>query len=1852
MKKTLLVFLFAAYAAIFFARTHAAEPDVTMIPETGELQPSTTLEFRFKNPVVKADELGPAAQSPVVFDPELSGSFTWLSTRSGVFTPQGPLLLGTSWQARLSEGIPGTFSATVATPPFSVTKVGGNVGEKAQVPPNVGVNLAFNLPVALDPSFFKFVNAEGKEVAATLRVVTADDYFPVEPEAEDWNMRWKLAADPSAQTPEETAARIVVSPATPLPVAKGWRLLIQQGLPAEGGKIKLPQPFEIAVGEVPPFEVANVECRNYVNSGPTATVNFSENLAPDITDETAGRFFTVSPEVGQLDWEIVYNAVVLRGPFKLGQDYTLRIGDDVVSGAGQPLSGSRDVALSFKPVPPRLYLPELTMSQILGGRRLLPVRSVNLASLRVRAMLLSPDEAARALSAFEENRWKYSDEQPVPTDLFTGKTISDETIAVSKALVDQRVVTDLDWTRILGNRKAGTVYLEITGDPLAEVGGKKSAAQALVQLTDLGVLWSKAGDDLYAYVFSTATGKPVGGAALRLQNKEFETFARAESSVNGAAKFSYDQVPRWLVVQSGEDSCVLQMGPGAQTLPTGAWFSDWQPGNENRGSLRGAIFTDRPLYQPLETIRIKGYLRDVGEDGVKFAGGREVQLSLYDPEDNEIANAAATADAEGAFDSALMLPPGPTGRYRLSVAVDENTVASESVLIVEYQPDAFEVDVKLAKDFSAGSPAPTARIAGNYFFGGKVTDAEVRWSLRYFQTSFTPQGFDNFQFLTPSAGEENEAEGGKSLTLRGEGKITDGTALDISPVLPSPALAPFRGVLTAEVTDINQQTVSSTAEFTRESSDFYLGVNRGEEQVVQLGAEVPLQVVAVQPDGKPVSQPVEVKVEIFRWRYNVVRELGAGGAMTFRSDKIEEPVFAESARTLVATETQDGWSVGKAESASFKPQGLGHHRIRVTARDAGGREVASESSFYVSGDGETVWGYRNPYSIDLVPDKTSYSPGETAKILVQTPVGGEAMVNVQRGDAILRSMRIPLSGNAPVIEIPLEDKDAPNVTVTAVVLRGSNESPRKFPMPEFRFGSCTLAIEQPQRELRVTVVPEKTRVQPGDDVACVVEVRDHENKPVTGAGVTFYAVDDGVVSLVGFTRPDPGAVFLQPVPDRVLIGLNLADFLPEDPADLEFSNKGYLIGGGGADGPVALRDNFPGTACWLPSLVTGADGRVNARFTAPDALTRYRIVAVAAAGTDAFGSAESSVEIAKPLMLLPSLGQFANEGDDLLARAVIRNETGEDGEVEVTLAAPSGPQTKTLRVASGASAAADFALTFAQPGDIALEWTAKMSAKGNTFSDGAKTRLAVGSPMVKLKETYFTQLAAATNSLLDGVNPQLLEGRGDVDVTVANTRLVSLGEGARYLVQYPYGCAEQKVSSLVPWIVMPVLGPLMPGFARNPQEVKKVVDKTVYELFQLQRSDGGLGFWPGSSESSLFASAWAGVVLSMVANQEMQLPRGWNLLLDYLAKSLRGLSDDKSGVSLEDRALVAYALALAGRGEAAYHEELFRRRAELPRDARALLAVAIASSGGPREMSLQLLSEREPSPDDTSPFADAARERAIRLAAITLLEPKGKEIGPLVAEVLKLGSRERAFTTQNSAWTLLALAAYRDSVENRQKGPRNAEGNIIAGDRTEVFRVSEAKPASQANFAILPGAGASQKLVVDNPARAPLYGQTTFDVFPPLGEQPRQDRGFAVSRSYRKISADGSLAPADDLRVGDRVIVTLRVESTRPAHFVAIDDPLPSVLEAVNPEFVSRQSGESGPGGDNFWLSHCEVRSDRVLYFCDALPAGAHTFEYLARVRVAGKATAGATKAEAMYRPEKFGLGTIGRLTSQPALTK
>ena len=52
----------------------------------------------------------------------------------------------------------------------------------------------------------------------------------------------------------------------------------------------------------------------------------------------------------------------------------------------------------------------------------------------------------------------------------------------------------------------------------------------------------------------------------------------------------------------------------------------------------------------------------------------------------------------------------------------------------------------------------------------------------------------------------------------------------------------------------------------------------------------------------------------------------------------------------------------------------------------------------------------------------------------------------------------------------------------------------------------------------------------------------------------------------------------------------------------------------------------------------------------------------------------------------------------------------------------------------------------------------------------------------------------------------VVPGFGGLHVELASTALVGLGEGARYLVEYPYGCAEQRSSRALALMLAADLG--------------------------------------------------------------------------------------------------------------------------------------------------------------------------------------------------------------------------------------------------------------------------------------------------------------------------------------------------------------------------------------------------------------------------------------------------------------
>ena len=602
-------------AALFVAHVPAISappppPEIELINDSGEmLQPSSTLEFRFARPIVDRDQIsGAVAQSPIVFQPDLPGRFTWLSRRSGVFAPDNVPPLGVNYQVTARRGLKGAdgkgigekFRVVLRTPAFGTIAVHNGAGDKEDVDPRAKVQISFNSEVVEQgaAAIFKFVNDKGGKISSTVRYLTSEDETEESSDDErDWAARWREAKAP--ETPENGEGkrdkskrvfynRILVSPETILSAGKTWRLEMAAGLRSRAGNYRTAKPQVIELGFVKPFALKELTTANYINAGRSVSLNFTQEAAPDVTDEAGVKFFHITPVVPNLRLEEENAGVVLYGDFRRGQKYRIEIDRAVIAKNGLPFEGERVRMFQFAPAKPRIYLPEITTHQLSGGSRKFEVHSANMKTLHVTARLVAPDDIPRAVTAFSlYNQSSNEDEaepgefyKKLPDDAITGEVISEEKIDISSGELDVPQKTPLDWDKIAGGKKTGAIFLTVEGEPRHEAPGKPTGGQALVQLTDLGILWKRVGNDLFVTIFSHGTGKPISGAQVKLLDPDFNEMQTAQTDVAGSIKLPITSEPGWLLVKHADDAHAMRVGKNGTELPlwnrnVTVFYRDW-----------------------------------------------------------------------------------------------------------------------------------------------------------------------------------------------------------------------------------------------------------------------------------------------------------------------------------------------------------------------------------------------------------------------------------------------------------------------------------------------------------------------------------------------------------------------------------------------------------------------------------------------------------------------------------------------------------------------------------------------------------------------------------------------------------------------------------------------------------------------------------------------------------------------------------------------------------------------------------------------------------------------------------------------------------------------------------------------------------------------------------------------------------------------------------------------------------------------------------------------------------------------------------------------------------------------------
>lgn len=1743
------------------------------------------------------------------------------------------------------------------------------------------VILEFSHPVAAEnlTRYFEFRDRSGKRRAATVRQLV------------EWERpgRWSLGlpesfgsvpippelspsySEPGAPT-NPVPNYILVTAATPLPVGKEWVLTVAARLPSTEAGLSMRHSREIPLGDVAPFAFVSAESEHVVNQSPSVSLLFSKRVSTEVTN-SLGRWLQVEPVVKDLSLAPQGDTLVLRGPFKSGQRYTIILEPSFAAEEPFTLGSTRRIECNIPKVEPRLYFPAFSIDQYAGGIRSFPFLAVNVPQTLVRAKRVDTANLVHALRGFDGyvRPWRngFSSEpfRQLEYNLVPGRTVFTRQLETSPELDDVARTFTLSWDEILGAGRTGLVLLDAQR---TESGEPPLGTQALVQVTDLGVLWKQSytTDRLWAAVFSYRTGRLIPGAQVRLLSEESEFLASGETDAQGVVQLVGGTNSAWLVAEADGDTHALKL----MGHPLNHWSADYPTGDENPGGRRILLFTDRQLYRPGETLHLKAIARDfVSEEGLVVPEPFTAALSLWDPRNRKLLEANLTFSALGSASASLGFDAPSRGQYHLRLEVADQQYYS-MFRVEEFKPNAFEVGLRVLPGFETNNTAG-ALVSGRYFFGKPLSQAKVTWSLTGSDMTFCPTGFEGFQFARRDV-QTCGSEGNRFLAS-GVTNLLNSDVLLSTEFCPidSRNPQPSQYWWSVGITDLNQQTVWASESFSRHASDFYLGL-RPQSGVVQAGENLEIELVAVGADGVMWPEPVTTELMIRKVDWRSSRIEGAGGALRY----LNEPVLTEVTNLTVEL-PGNGKTDAKFLKCRLAMREAGQYVAEAVSRDNQQRLVAASATFYVSEQGNLAWNYRNEVQLNVKADREKYHPGETARLLVEAPFSGTAIVSIER-ERVLRSFSTQLDGNAPSIEIPLETNDLPNVFVTVTLVRGADDSPYAAAEPAFRFGTCMLSLESLANHLDVEVQTSAPTYQPGRLIDLSVQVKDASGNPAPDAEVTVYAVDEGVASLADDAVPDPLEFFYAPRPLSVHSSISLPNLLTENPTELRFHNKGYLGGDGGRDSRV--RKAFLACAFWRDGLRTDSSGMVRATFTAPDSLTRYRLVAIVCHSAERFGSARTAFRIEKPLSIEPALPRFACATDQFLARALVHNQTKKDGMIQVNLQLDSRSAHipslafvesarvgelghRTLNVPAGGTVSIDFPVRLVSAGQAQWTWRASFEDEAAGVSDAVESTIDIGYPTPLLRQVVSRAVvgtapsAAEPVSLLSGVDPALLSCASTVVVHLASSRLGDMSESIARLLKYPYGCAEQTCSSLLPWLVLSpsFLGVESARLFPLPASSSAPVRAGLRRLVSMQTENGGLGYWPGDNEPSPFASAYAGVAFGLAQRSGVFVPETeYTNLLAYLSRSLRD-----SRISVVDHSLALFALALGNQAEPAYHEQLFSIRAKLTVEQRALLALAILEAKGPAEMAATLLQNERQSGRVVHEdwFGGPARSIAIQLMAwLRLISVESErndhaltQVDRFVTDLVRERQDGHWQTTQGNAWALFALAEYA-----RHTGATDAaiQGELVSQTGAVSFDFRRRADTLNQTFVV-------DQLTSSKTFRAalkltqggPVYATVTVEGRPPTNAVGAIDEGFSIRRSYHGLNDKNELQPPSELKVGDRVLVRLEIGTREPARYVALEDRLPANLEVIRPEFktsgAERAEKEMVPSRLVTWNSdYKEVRGDQVMFFSNYLAPGAYRLQYLARVTAAAQATAPAAKIEEMYHPERRGLSAAMQLNTAP----
>ena len=1251
---------------------------------------------------------------------------------------------------------------------------------------------------------------------------------------------------------------------------------------------------------------------------------------------------------------------------------------------------------------------------------------------------------------------------------------------------------------------------------------------------------------LTAFVRNVNTAEPIVNADVVAYNYQLQEVAAGKTDKNGVCELSCDGA--YFIVAHDEKQGEAYIKLERNLAQSMSKFDI--SGTSVTDNINGFIYSNRDVWRPGDSLDINFILSDREN---KLPQNFPVVFELYDANNHLYVRKTGNNPTGNIYSfNTATRADDVTGTWTAYIKVG-NSMFTKSLRVETIKPNRLDIKFDVPEMVYLHDNMPV-RLHSQWLNGLTASGLKATIDVNMYPTETSFKNYAGYKF-TDCTSEKNAS----SFTLFSNALDAEGSRnISMAPLADVGSSTFMNAYFTIKVFEQGGDFSISSRHAVVSPAQYYVGVAMpeptsvwGEYYATNKDWQFPMVIVnekgTALTDGKINCKLYKLE-DYWWWSMN-------GNLSTYVNNSYYKPFYENVVYVNGGTANLQ---------LNIKDADWGAYLLIATdmASDARFAQVVyfdSDYSAHSSGLGE------NAATIKLSSTKDTYEVGEDITVTFPANAKSKAIVTVESGSGVLQTIRVDKLEDNAKITFKATDKMTPNIYVYVSLIQPYNSG---NDLPIRMYGVLPLTITSKNAKITpVITMPAESN----SNKEIEIKVSESNGKKMY---YTLALVDEGILGLTNYKTANPFGYFFSKQALSVRTWDNYADMVDAFTGEMM---SVFAIGGDMSVNNIesVLSKRFSAVAYSFGPFELPAGTTQSHKVKIPEYIGSLRAMVVASNDENAYGSADKTIKIINPLMLVPSVPRIVAPNDKFI--------------VPVQVLSPENPnKTITLNVAADnlTSGNSQVSVTTNKNGEgmaypefnvpsVSGNAEITLTSSINGYNATSKTTIPIRLPL-SVKRDKLTMEIAPGQSHTFNMPIESIKGTAKGNVIANSVIPVDIFSLVDYIERYPYGSLESIVSAAFPQLY---IGSLTSLNEQQTEKVKVAVEKTIGQINAFLKDDYSLSNWKSGEYVNYWNEIYALHFLTEAKKcgfaVDESLLKGLTSYQASRAKSWAHNPDYAEGDVIEAYRL--FVLSLNNAAETGAMNKLMKVDS-LNVPSRSLLASSYAMVG-----KMNKAKELIPGVDFTQNVYDNGNNlRDVALVAYSniLCESDDQLIRKHIDFMGQVLTSDAWINPQAVSMSLFVLSQYA-----KAKGFDNAPIDVTVDVNGTKKQLTTNLSSVSEDFV----PGSENSITVTNNSKSSVYATVSCIYSAPEYEFAETGNGYKMSVKYR--TTDGNTLDVASLNRNQDFIAEISVQNNTGNYSLtdnALTFMVPSGWEIVN-----------GFDDGDYGCNHVDRRDDRVYFFFD-----------------------------------------------------